>query len=97
MPLLLSESPSKRTIWQKATVEITHMITLSIIACSHHLHMGRKCHKFNAAKQVFRDQSVSFIHAKYFWGHENNPFQLKYIKFLHGHERNICLIEAMFD
>ena len=57
----------------------------------------RKCHKFIAAKQAIRDQSASFNQAKCIVGHINNPFQLKFVYIFHGHERNICLIEAMFD
>jgi len=41
--------------------------------------LRRKCHKFSAAKQAIRHPSASFNQAKYFFGHVNHPFQLKFL------------------
>ena len=51
----------------------------------------RKGQKIIAVKQAIRDQSASIF------GHVNDLFQLKYMWFFHGHERNICFTEAVFD
>ena len=56
-----------------------------------------KSQKFSTVLGVFLDQSASCNQAKCNVGHINDLFQLKCLRFFHGHERNICLIEAMFD
>jgi len=53
-----------------------------------------KQHKSNAVKQAFGDLECKFNKAQCIVEYINNPFQVKYYKFLYGYDR---LIEAMFD
>ena len=78
-------------IWAQWSVDWSHVWLALSVNCR------QKCSKFNAEKQAIRDQTASFNQAKYIFWHVNDPFQLKYIRSFHGHERNICLIEAMYD
>jgi len=78
-------------IWAQWSVDWSHVWLASSADCR------REGQNFNAVLRDFLFKSASFNQAKYIFGHVNDPSELKYRQFFHGHERNICLIETMFD